>query len=63
MASLDEAFTFPLTDTVVNDIEKSSLNEYARGSYIKNAKNTYKDREKSVSDLKMYNYHLKSKNI
>jgi hypothetical protein len=57
MASLDEAFVFPLTNKTVNDEEKSPVNIPGRGSYLPLPKNTdtYKPKKNAISDLKMYN--------
>ena len=58
MASLNEAFAFPLTSTAVSDMENTKLNVPGRGSYIPLDKNTnsYKPKKsQNVSDLKMYN--------
>lgn len=58
MASLNEAFSFPLTDNIVSDKEVQKLNVYARGSYTSMKTNTYKQgslRNSNESDLKMYN--------
>ena len=62
MASLNEAFTFPLTSNTVIDKEKTHLNVTGRGNYLPlENTNTYKQKTK-VSDLKMYNYSLKEPN-
>lgn len=60
MASLDEAFVFPLTNKSVADIEKNQLNIPLRGSYASLPKdtNTYKPKAQT-SDLQMYNFSLK----
>jgi predicted RNA-binding protein YlxR (DUF448 family) len=56
MASLNEAFSFPLTQKIVEDIENTQTNIPGRGSYVSLSKetNTYKQNS-SESDLKMYN--------
>jgi len=61
MASLDEAFLFPLTNKSVADIEKNQLNVPLRGSYasLPENTNTYKPKAQ-ISDLQMYNFHLKT---
>lgn len=56
MASLNEAFVFPLTSKESADKEVTNLNVPGRGSYIpldKKTTNTYKT--KDTSALKMYN--------
>ena len=56
MASLNEAFVFPLTNQVVSDKEVQNLNVFARGSYTALKTNTYKPMPtKKTSELKMYN--------
>tara|TARA_B100001996_G_C18135946_1_gene391046 strand:- start:301 stop:504 length:204 start_codon:yes stop_codon:yes gene_type:complete len=61
MASLNEAFTFPLTSNTVIDKEQTHLNVTGRGNYLPLSKtaNMYKQTTKTISDLKMYNYSLK----
>jgi hypothetical protein len=57
MASLDEAFVFPLTNKTVADKEQSIINIPGRGSYVPLPQNTdtYKPKKNNISDLKMYN--------
>lgn len=56
MASLNEAFAFPLTNQVVSDKEVQKVNVFARGSYTALKTNTYKPMiTKKTSELKIYN--------
>jgi len=57
MASLNEAFVFPLTATIINDKEVTKTNVAGRGSYVPLKTETYKAPKVSntTSDLKMYN--------
>ena len=54
MASLNEAFSFPLTQSLMKDIENKQINVFGRGSYTTIKTNTYKEPNKH-SDLSMYN--------
>tara|TARA_B110000977_G_scaffold178745_1_gene236675 strand:+ start:523 stop:714 length:192 start_codon:yes stop_codon:yes gene_type:complete len=55
MASLDEAFNFPLKEKNVPDIETVVFNLAGRGSYLPLSTDTNTYKEKPISDLKMYN--------
>ena len=55
MASFDEAFKLPLSEKLMMDVEKSSINVFARGSYVSINDVTEKPKINPVSDLRMYN--------